>query len=136
MNTFFSAYPVAVPFIAILSAEIVKALIDGIRHRKEIRFLHPGGMPSGHSAFMGSLVVLVAMREGVGSVLFAVIAVLAVIVMFDAIHLRREAGLHASALNQLQKNAKLEESLGHTHLEVVLGALFGGILSFLLLNGF
>ena len=130
----FNQYPILIPFIAILLAEITKAAIDLIRRRKSIRFLKAGGMPSGHSAFVGALVVTVANREGVGSALFMISAVLAIIVMYDAIHLRGEAGKHATVLNQLKPEAQLEESLGHTHWQVVVGALFGAIVAFALVS--
>ncbi len=131
---FFHQYPIAIPFIAILLAEMVKAVIDLIQRRGKIRFINPGGMPSGHSAFVAALVVVVANREGVGSTLFMVSAVVALIVMYDAVTLRNEAGLHAKTLNKLKSGTKLEESLGHTVWEVIAGAVFGAIVAFILLN--
>ncbi|MFH0820505.1 MAG: divergent PAP2 family protein [Candidatus Peregrinibacteria bacterium] len=128
----FNQYPILIPFIAILLAEMIKAMIDLIRKRKSIRFLRAGGMPSGHSAFVGALVVTVANHEGVGSTLFMVSAVLAIVVMYDAIHLRGEAGKHAVILNQLKPEAQLEESLGHTHWQVVVGAVFGALVALVL----
>ncbi|MBN2096448.1 divergent PAP2 family protein [Candidatus Peregrinibacteria bacterium] len=132
---FLHQYPIAIPFIAILLAEVVKALIDVILKRGKIRFINPGGMPSGHSAFVSALVVVVANREGVDSTLFMVSAVIALIVMYDAVTLRNEAGLHAKVINKLKKSgARLEESLGHTVWEVVIGAVFGALTAFILLN--
>jgi len=125
-------YPIIIPFIAILSAEIVKVSIDLITKRHKARFINPGGMPSGHSAFVGSLVTVAAYREGIDSILFMIAAVVALIVMYDAVNLRNETGKHAKAINKYHKT-KLEESLGHTELEVVVGALFGSGLSFILL---
>lgn len=131
---FLHQYPIAIPFIAILLAEIAKATIDIICHRHKIRFISSGGMPSGHSAFVSALVVTVAYREGVGSTAFMISAVIALIVMYDAIHLRNEAGLHAKTINLLKTDAHLEESLGHNHTEVLAGALFGAVVAFVLLN--
>lgn len=125
-------YPIIIPFIAILAAEIAKVSIDLMKKRHKARFINPGGMPSGHSAFVGSLVVVVAYREGVDSTAFMIAAVIALIVMYDAVTLRFESGRHAKAINKHHKE-KLEESLGHTELEVIVGALFGAILSFVLL---
>lgn len=125
-------YPIIIPFIAILLAEVVKFTIDSIQDRAKKRFLNSGGMPSGHSAFVSSLVVVVAHREGIGSTAFTIAAVLAIIVMYDAIHVRNEAGKHAAVLNQ-KFSTKLEESLGHTHWEVLAGATFGALVAFLLL---
>lgn len=131
---FIQTYPIIIPFIAILAAEAVKALIDTVSRRQKIRFINPGGMPSGHSAFVSSLAVTVAYREGIGSTLFMMSAVLAIIVMYDAIHLRNEAGLHAKWLNRLKSDAQLEESLGHTLWEVIGGAVFGSLVAFGLLS--
>lgn len=125
-------YPILIPFICILAAEVVKLCIDLINRRSKLRFINPGGMPSGHSAFVGSLVAVVAYREGIDSTLFMIAAVVALIVMYDAVTLRREAGRHAKQINHYH-STKLEESLGHSRFEVVVGALFGAGLSFLLL---
>lgn len=134
MTSFAEQYPIVVPFVAILLAEFAKAFIDWVRHRGKIRFLSSGGMPSGHAAFVSSLVVLMANQKGIGSLEFALSAALALVVMYDAIHLRNEAGKHAHVLNKLLPEAKLEESLGHTHLQVLVGALFGALVAFLFLN--
>ena len=129
---FLHQYPIIIPFIAILAAEFVKVTIDVIRRRSKLRFINPGGMPSGHSSFVGSLVSVVAYREGVESTLFMIAAVLALIVMYDAVTLRQAAGRHARVLNKYHKT-KLEESLGHSFWEVAVGAAFGAGLSFVLL---
>lgn len=125
-------YPILIPFIAILAAEVVKFSVDVLSHRAKRRFLNSGGMPSGHSAFVAALVVVVANREGIESTDFMIACVLAIVVMYDAIHLRNEAGKHAIAINR-HFATELEESLGHTHWEVVAGAIFGATISFLLL---
>ncbi|MBN2086824.1 divergent PAP2 family protein [Candidatus Peregrinibacteria bacterium] len=131
--TFIQEYPIIIPFIAILAAEIVKVTIDLLRKRHKLRFGNPGGMPSGHSAFVSALVVVVANKEGIESTMFMISAVIALIVMYDAINLRNEAGKHAKAINKLNSNSKLEESLGHNHLEVIVGATFGSVVAFILL---
>ena len=130
---FLQEYPVVIPFITILLAEATKAFIDIFYNRTRIRFIKTGGMPSGHSAFVSSLVVVVAYREGIESTAFMISAVIAIVVMYDAIYLRNESGRHAKILNKINPKAKLEESLGHNHWEVIAGAIFGAIVSFLLL---
>ena len=126
-------YPIIIPFIAILAAEVVKVTIDMLTKRDKKRFINPGGMPSGHSAFVGSLVVVTAYREGIDSTAFMIAAVIALIVMYDAVTLRFESGKQAQSINKHHKEG-LEESLGHSELEVIIGALFGAILSFGLLT--
>lgn len=106
------------------------------------RFLETGGMPSSHSAAVSALAVGVGLQEGFGSALFAVAAVFALIVMYDATGIRRAAGLHAQLLNQLVQELQrvlekgpapepLKELLGHTYLEVLVGALLGALVAFL-----
>lgn len=129
---FLHQYPIVIPFIAILSAEFVKVTIDRIRKRSKLRFINPGGMPSGHSSFVGSLVAVTAYREGIESTLFMIAAVIALIVMYDAVTLRKSAGKQAEAINKYHKTG-LEESLGHNFWEVTIGAVFGAGLSFVLL---
>jgi len=128
----FDQYPIFIPFISILAAEVVKFSVDLMQNRARRRFLKSGGMPSGHSAFVSSLTVVVAYREGIESTAFMVSAVLAIIVMYDAIHVRNEAGKHAAVLNK-NLSTNLEESLGHNHWEVLAGATFGALVAFLLL---
>ncbi|PIZ72544.1 hypothetical protein COY07_03125, partial [Candidatus Peregrinibacteria bacterium CG_4_10_14_0_2_um_filter_43_11] len=123
-----------IPFVAILLAEITKAFTDLLQRRSHVRFLNSGGMPSGHSSFVAALVVVVANREGVGSTAFMISAVLALVVMYDAVNLRHEAGKHAKLLNKLLPKEHLEESLGHTRFEVTVGAVFGAIVAFVLLS--
>ena len=131
--TFIQSYPIVIPFLCILAAEFTKSLIDLINKRHKLRFVNPGGMPSGHSAFVASLVVVVANRHGLASTEFMISAVIALIVMYDAINLRGEAGKHAAAINKHHPDSHLEESLGHNHWEVVVGATFGALLSAFLL---
>ncbi|MGQ9511367.1 MAG: divergent PAP2 family protein [Thermaceae bacterium] len=104
------------------------------------RFLETGGMPSSHSATVSALAVAVGLREGFGSTLFAVATVFALIVMYDAAGIRRAAGMHAKLLNELVADLRevldkgpqpepLKVLLGHTYLEVSVGALLGGFLA-------
>ena len=98
------------------------------------RFVETGGMPSSHAASVSALSTEVAFREGVGSVLFGVTLYFSLVVMYDAAGLRRAAGRQAEVLNRLidqhwkdpeQETQRLMELLGHTPLEVAVGALIG-----------
>ncbi len=126
-------YPIIIPFIVTLLAEATKASIDMLLHRKRVRFVRTGGMPSGHSAAVSSLVVVVAFHRGIESIEFTIAAMFALIVMYDAIFLRYEVGFHAKEINRLNPKAQLEESLGHNHWEVLVGATFGAVISAILL---
>lgn len=102
------------------------------------RLLGDGGMPSGHSATVTALTVTAGLEYGADSAVFAVCAVLAVIVMHDAMGVRLEAGKHARAINELLEmfgseeisdEVKLKEFLGHTPMQVCCGALLGFVMA-------
>lgn len=90
-------------------------------------------MPSSHSAFVTSLATGVGLVEGFDSTLFALAAVFALIVMYDAAGVRRAAGKQARVLNAIIEDLnrrelhpeRLRELLGHTPVEVVAGARLG-----------
>ncbi|NLL49002.1 MAG: divergent PAP2 family protein [Firmicutes bacterium] len=97
------------------------------------RLVEPGGMPSSHSAFVTSLSTGIGMCEGFDSTMFALAAVFAVIVMYDASGVRRAAGKQARVLNRIIEDLnrrelhpeRLRELLGHTPFEVLVGAALG-----------
>jgi acid phosphatase family membrane protein YuiD len=99
------------------------------------RLIDTGGLPSAHSAFVTGLASGVGVASGLHSSEFAISAVFALVVMYDAMSLRREAGKHADILNELlllsiiqeafKEREALKELLGHTPLEVVCGAALG-----------
>lgn len=98
------------------------------------RFVETGGMPSSHAASVSALSTEVAFRQGPGSLLFGVTLYFSLVVMYDAAGLRRAAGRQAEVLNRLidqhwkdpeQETQRLMELLGHTPLEVAVGALIG-----------
>ena len=92
-----------------------------------------GGMPSSHAASVSALTTMVGLEEGFRSTLFGVTLFFSLIVMYDAAGLRRAAGRHAMVLNRLidehldpgEGGQRLMELLGHTPLEVLVGALLG-----------
>jgi acid phosphatase family membrane protein YuiD len=102
------------------------------------RFVETGGMPSSHAASVSALTTAVGFREGVGSVLFGVVLFFSLIVMYDAAGLRRAAGRQATLLNRIlhehiqlpgPPHERLRELLGHTPIEVLVGALIGVLFS-------
>lgn len=101
-----------------------------------------GGMPSAHTAFAFSMLTTVAYTSGFTSPLFVVTVVLAVIILDDALRMRIFLGRHGEALVHLisllpkdKQNAfpHLERKLGHEPIEALVGALFGSILTLILL---
>ena len=102
------------------------------------RLVETGGMPSSHAASVCALSTCVGLREGVGSVLFQVVLFFSLIVMYDAAGLRRAAGRQATLLNRIlhehiqlpgPPHERLRELLGHTPIEVLVGALIGVLFS-------
>ncbi|MFH2137030.1 MAG: divergent PAP2 family protein [Candidatus Omnitrophota bacterium] len=106
---------------------------------KEKRFdfkwiMGTGGMPSAHSAGVSALATAVGLSEGFDTIVFAITVIFALIIMFDAQGLRRNTGLQAEALNRIIediylnrgiKQERLRELIGHTLIEVFMGALLG-----------
>ncbi|KAG7671951.1 hypothetical protein Ndes2526B_g07112 [Nannochloris sp. 'desiccata'] len=97
-------------------------------------FVDSGGMPSSHSALCSAVTTAVALQQGLGSPLFAMCTCFSVIVMYDAMGVRRHAGLQAEVLNAVVEDLleghpvserKLKEVLGHTPRQVLCGAVLG-----------
>ncbi len=118
-------------------AQLIKLVIEMVVHRSFdiTKMWSSGGMPSSHSAFVCSSVSSIAMLEGTDSPLFALASIFALVVMYDACHVRRAAGEQAKVLNILKKRweelspifaeTELKELLGHTPLQVFAGAMLG-----------
>lgn len=128
---FFQNYPFLVPLVALFLAESLKVIVTSIqqKHFSAQTFLHSGGMPSGHSTLVSSLATLVALKNSVHSIEFAIAMVMAIVVLYDAVSIRWQAGKHAKILNQLQKEKKLDERLGHSYLQMFAGTVLGILVS-------
>lgn len=124
----------AVPLLAWLTAGSLKFALNSWRKRR-LAFggIGYGGCPSNHSAIVSSTATVVALREGIGHPAFGVAVTLAFIVMLDAGGLRRQVGLQARAINQMQlgssKSVALRERMGHRRKEIVAGALVGALVA-------
>ena len=125
-----------IPFLLWFGIQTFKVIYDLVTTHKFNfkRIMGAGGMPSSHSAVVVGLATLIGKYQGVGSPIFAVSIVLAFVVMYDAAGVRRAAGKQAKLLNKLietpglttvQVSEKLVEVLGHTPLQVIVGALIG-----------
>ncbi len=125
-----------VPFTLWFLIQLFKVVYDLITTKKFNfkRILGAGGMPSSHSAVVVSLATLVGKYEGVDSATFALAVIFSFIVMYDAAGVRRAAGKQAKLLNKmietpglssLEVHERLVEVLGHTPIQVLVGALVG-----------
>ncbi len=128
------------PYIVALSAgglvQLFKFLAHLIRYREVnfTRLVGTGGMPSSHSASVAALTTSVGFLSGTGSPLFGVTLFFSLVIMYDAAGLRRAAGLQARVLNRIVadqhahrgfQHERLTELLGHTPVEVFVGAAVG-----------
>lgn len=112
-----------------------KYLIAVARSRtaREFRSLYiSGGMPSAHSATVVAVATVVGLRDGVDGGLFGIAALLAAVVMYDAVMVRRSSGRQGDILAQLLLDTKStiiapRFAKGHEPIEVVVGALLGGV---------
>lgn len=122
-----------------LVAQGIKVLVALVITRKfEPSYIFAsGGMPSSHSALVMGLATAVARVQGLGSVYFALAAVFAGVVMYDAAGVRRAVSKQARILNLMMDDFfhergldvhRLGELIGHTPVEVFAGAALGIVL--------
>ena len=124
------------------AAQVIKTLLHAFTNKTLDlgRLFGDGGMPSGHSATVTAMAVTAGREYGLSSPAFAIAAIMAIVVMHDAMGVRMEAGKHAKALNELLETIssdstsddKLKELLGHTPLQVFFGVVLGFAVAFLL----
>ena len=134
-----SNYVLNVALLAWFCAQALKTILHLIKTKKLLmaRMVGAGGMPSAHSASVSAMTIAISKSVGFASPLFAISFLLAAIVMYDAMGVRRAAGEHAKVINMMvrrgatgvsykpKNNRELKEFLGHTPFEVLGGALLG-----------
>ena len=118
-------------------AQLIKVVLDlALLGKMEWqRFFSSGGMPSSHSALVVAATTAIGMRDGFGGTVFALAVILSAVVMYDACNVRRSAGDTARLVNKLLEHMEkltaedlagnLREVMGHTPLQVLMGALLG-----------
>jgi len=126
---------------SLLTAQFLKAVVNIFRLKarnfREILvtfFWKTGGMPSSHSALAVSIATAIAIREGLDTSIFILAIFFALVVIRDAMGVRRAAGFQARTLNQLGKELNLRSGIpyrpvkevhGHSPVEVLIGGLLG-----------
>ncbi|MCP9890468.1 divergent PAP2 family protein [Cyanobium sp. Aljojuca 7D2] len=126
-------------------AQLSKLVIELVVHRRwnPKVLVETGGMPSSHSALLTGTTAALGWVQGFDGPLFALAAVLCFVVLYDASGVRRAAGLTAARVNAMGDTAMgdtvmapgdsapkpLKENLGHTRLEVLIGALMGPLVA-------
>lgn len=116
--------------------QLSKVIVDLIKTKKFNfkRIMGAGGMPSSHSAVVCCMTALLGKEYGFGSGIFGLAVIFAFVVMYDAAGIRRAAGKQAKLLNKIvetpglttvQVQERLVEVLGHTPVQVLVGAIIG-----------
>jgi acid phosphatase family membrane protein YuiD len=135
--------PLVLALLAMASVQLFKFFLAWIRHGRAdfTRLVGTGGMPSAHAASVTALTTAVGIDAGWNSTLFGAVAFFSLVIMYDATGIRRAAGRQAQILNRMLEELKdyhkleavrLKELLGHTPLEVIVGAMYGVALVVLL----
>lgn len=154
MNLIPYNYVMTVAVVSWCAAQIIKTLIHLIQTKSfnPERLFGAGGMPSSHSALVCSATIALCRKCGFASSEFAIMFILAMVVMYDAMGVRRSAGLHAKEINRINrifaikeikpldeansqkttKKKELKEYLGHTPFEVLGGALLGILIAMII----
>ena len=121
-------------------AQVLKIPIDLIQSHKWnwALFFAAGGMPSSHSALVTSTAAAVGLHYGFDNPVFGVAVAIAMVVVYDATGIRRQAGMQAQKINILVEELlkghpvsqeHLREVLGHTPLEALGGVTLGLIVA-------
>jgi acid phosphatase family membrane protein YuiD len=127
------------PLVAMIIAQTAKIFIKSNHKKASLAVITSyAGMPSGHAALVTALATIIGLKQGFLSPLFAISFVLAIIIIRDAVGLRRYLGEHGKILNDLVKDLKEEpdkpldynyphllEKIGHTPAQATVGALIG-----------
>ncbi|ENQ3107934.1 hypothetical protein SAMN04488168_11196 [Bacillus sp. 491mf] len=132
METILHNNPLMSAVIAWFLAQFTKVIINLVKNREFdfAKFFASGGMPSSHSSTVTALAMAIGIEEGMSSSLFAIATIFAIIVMYDASGVRLAVSKQAKILNDFFHGRqtdykKLNELVGHTPYQVVIGALLG-----------
>lgn len=136
ITTVFSNQVLLAALTAWFLAQAIKVPLEFLSTRKWnwALLMSTGGMPSSHSALVAGACHGIGLYNGFNTSLYALSFVLAMIVIYDATGIRRQAGLHAALINAMiddlatghpLKNEQLREVLGHSPMEAFVGTLMG-----------
>ena len=136
-----------IPVSAWVISQILKVFIVLAREKRFDWWflLGSGGMPSSHTALVCALAAAVAMMQGLNSVAFAIAAILAMVVMYDAAGVRQAVSRQSKILNRIVKELRekrprdeverdLREFIGHTQFQVIAGGILGILIAWVWLT--
>lgn len=131
MNSGFPIYLLA-PILGWVTAQCIKVILRSFKLRRRpgyTAFFQSGSMPSSHSATTVALLTVIGVHEGIDSALFAIMAVVTGIVVYDAVNVRRAVGEQGRAIEKLlewvQKDISFYTAKGHVLTEVIAGGILG-----------
>ncbi len=140
MHIELSTYIVA-PLVAWALAQVCKYLSHAYKASsfKDVSFLYKSGnMPSSHSALMLSLLTVIGLKDGTADASFAIVLILSLIVIYDAVNVRRSVGEQGPVVVELAKKAGLKPSIhlamGHRISEVTVGGALGIVTAIVVLQ--
>ena len=142
MGNIWENHALVAGLLAMIIAQLLKPFVHyWINHEWDfVQIISSGGMPSSHSAFVSAAALVVGLRAGFDSEVFAIATVFAIIVTYDAANVRWQSGLHAQRINQLVRELfsgqplseeLLKEVIGHTPRQVYAGVILGLIVGLL-----
>lgn len=126
---------IIIPFLGLIFSQVIKFILESIKYKRLCldRLIDgSGGMPSTHSSFVSSLTTLVYLELGATSIYFAITLIFSLVIIYDSMGVRYEAGKQAEVLNDIvekmnfnKKMKELKEKIGHKPIEVICGVLLG-----------
>ena len=138
LKAFFTNFVLVSAIIAWFVAQFLKVVVTLFKEKQfkpRVLLFSLGGMPSSHSATVCALFTAAAMKFGFNSFEFAISAVLAMVVMTDAMGVRWQTGEQSKVINKIVKQlfggnpeeagTALKELVGHTPFQVFMGAIVG-----------
>ena len=141
VNQISESKALVIPISAWVIAQILKTIIQSVseKHINLHLLISAGGMPSAHAALVCALATTMGLTYGIESSMFAICVVLAAVVMYDATGVRQTVDKQAVVLNHLLDNFPkthyefehlLQQLVGHTKFQVVMGAVLGILLAY------
>ncbi len=128
---------ILIPVIAWATAQIIKLIVATVSGKRDYKFLYSsGGMPSAHTASIVAITTTIGILDGINTALFGLGFTLTLIILYDALGVRRATGIQAVAIRLLLETNKqplppeLGLAKGHTRAEVLAGGLLGMAVSY------
>jgi acid phosphatase family membrane protein YuiD len=138
MNEIHSYLFAFIPAIAWVVSGCVKFAVNSYKYGKEAgRHVGNGGFPSTHTSVISSVTMLIGFVNGWNTPLFGLSIAVMMIVIIDALGVRRAVGENSRWINLLSardksnEQSELREKQGHTKIEIIGGLCVGTTIAWL-----